>query len=645
VLQQASGNVRCGNCGHAFNALDYLSEEMPAPSAVEDASTEDLSHDELAETSRQLLETLDELAGPDDVRIEDTGIEWRVLDEATAGPTAAAAAATEEPRYDDNTPLPDDYGEEPDFQPAPMPEPAPDPSPVRVEDANDRQTDLALSEPDDWTDILEEVRDPDAGAPPVKEELAAIQSELSAIDDALTDEVPILEDDEPAAVDVAPGTDEEVNAPVPAAPDDEDRAHGQVAVDFELGDDEDTGVFEAADDDASATGDHEFAGVFDFGDDETGVVDHDVGEALPDATTGNDEIEPGTVADLIGEEASLIESLELASGDETDGADESQAGDVPDGADTTLEPAPAGEDPDEEPAYADDGAAEVDADEAVLADDAVEREAAPDGTGDEDTDIEAEDDAADEEDFTATLMGLENPEALFDESSGEVETIVMEGEFVRTEIERERIAAENAARSQLDDPARLADTYATSRGKLRGGRRSDDPPSTRMIAVIAGLAVLLVGQLIHNARQSLATIGFFDQAISPVYELLGNPVIPAWDVRGWQFEATNGRIDAGETTLTITSRIANRSDEPLPYPLVHLSLTNRYEDVMGSRVLEPADYLPADSDPGATVAPGDNFTALLEVRNPSPDATGFKLNVCYRVDAGTVRCAIEDFKN
>ena len=104
-------------------------------------------------------------------------------------------------------------------------------------------------------------------------------------------------------------------------------------------------------------------------------------------------------------------------------------------------------------------------------------------------------------------------------------------------------------------------------------------------------------------------------------------------------------MDEDETALTIVSRIANHSEQPLPYPLVHLSLTNRYEDVMGSRVLEPGEYLPGDLDPSRPVPPGDDFTAVLEVDDPSPDATGFKLNVCYRVQPGTVRCAIEDFKN
>ena len=341
---------------------------------------------------------------------------------------------------------------------------------------------------------------------------------------------------------------------------------------------------------------------------------------------------PGAVADavnadeVIGEEDSLIESLELASGDEPDFDEAAHPADSEAPCDFESFDV---ESMDDEPG--EDAAAPA-------------PEALPDIAGDEDeTEVDDEDD--DDKDFTARLMALENPEDFFDESSGEVETIIMEGEFVRSEIERERIAAENAARSQLDDPARLADTYAISRDKVRGGRRSYDPPSPRMLAAIVGLSLLLVIQFMHNSRQSLATNAVFSKTISPVYRLLGSPVTPEWDIRGWQFEATNGSVDEDETALTIVSRIANRSAEPLPYPLIHLSLTNRYEDIMGSRVLEPGEYLAGDLDPSRPVPPGNDFTAVLEVDDPSPDATGFKLNVCYRVQPGTVRCAIEDFKN
>ena len=94
VLKMAAGKVRCGGCGIAFNALDYLSEQKPAatPAPATDGAVPELTPDSAelepveppktvsAEQGAALLKTLDELAGSD-IRIEDTGVEWRVLDE------------------------------------------------------------------------------------------------------------------------------------------------------------------------------------------------------------------------------------------------------------------------------------------------------------------------------------------------------------------------------------------------------------------------------------------------------------------------------------------------------------------------------------------------------------------------------------
>ena len=92
VLRRAAGKVRCGGCGSTFNALDFLSDLKPVAPAppepesepsVPDAEPPRLEADEPAETvsaerSAALLKTLDELAGSD-IRIEDTGVEWRVF--------------------------------------------------------------------------------------------------------------------------------------------------------------------------------------------------------------------------------------------------------------------------------------------------------------------------------------------------------------------------------------------------------------------------------------------------------------------------------------------------------------------------------------------------------------------------------------
>ena len=623
VLQQAEGNVRCGGCGHAFNALHYLSEEMPGRADADDGAAE-APADELAETSRRLLATLDELAGPGDVRIEDTGVEWRVLDSESGDDGDPDTAVGDEPRYDDNTPLPDDYGDEPGHEfvlvdtqserrtvsdAAPRDDDIDErpEEPEEPEEPEDRQAEFALSEPDDWADILEEVSDPGADLLEVEEELAAIHNELAskspAVDDGQSDERAADGAAEPEGMEIRFGPGEDgLTDEVPLL--------GDVEGEPEPEEEQDSLVERIETDDA-------FLAVPDDTDDaDTGVFEAPFAE--------DDDSEEPSYPESTGEFESQIDLAARAFDEaETDDDEADLDRDATDWApDDAFEEPPTGE----------------------------TEHVVPEPTEEEMTvnmEIDAELMAAadTDQDLSRTFAGIENPEELFDENSGEVETIIMEGEFVRSAVEKERLAAENAARSQLDDPASLADTYALSRGKVRGGRRRYDPPSARMIAAVVTLGLLLAAQIIHNSRKDLATYGFFNSTIAPVYRVLGNPVSPAWDIRGWQFEATNGSVDAEETALTIVSRIANRSGEALPYPLIHVSLTDRWEEVIGSRMLEPAEYLAGGIDPSRPVPPADDFTAVMTIENPAEEATGFKLNVCYRVEPATVRCAIEDFKD
>ena len=248
--------------------------------------------------------------------------------------------------------------------------------------------------------------------------------------------------------------------------------------------------------------------------------------------------------------------------------------------------------------------------------------------------------------FASAKMESPGTSQFFDEDSPMVETIIMEGEMVRGELQEERRKLDSPA-SEFKSPGRLEDTYSLNRGqgKIRGGRRAGDPPGYTVIASAVLLGLLLVGQIMHQARQSLATYGAFNHTIGPIYRVLGKPVTPDWDIKGWQFEATNGSVDEREELLTIYSRIANKSNQSLPYPLVHVSLTDRWEEIIGSRVLEPNEYLAGDLDPRKPVPFGENFTAVITIASPSAEATGFKLNVCYRVAQGRVRCATQDFKD
>ena len=158
------------------------------------------------------------------------------------------------------------------------------------------------------------------------------------------------------------------------------------------------------------------------------------------------------------------------------------------------------------------------------------------------------------------------------------------------------------------------------------------------------LVLALLVQAAHQYRETLATLPAFSNTIGQVYRALGKPVQPAWDITGWRFEATKGNAEGDEGDLTIYSRLGNKSDGPLPYPLIGISLTDRFEETIGSRVLDPAEYLPTDLDPRKLVPPGNTFNAVITVDSATESATGFKLNVCYRLSDGQLRCAIDDFK-
>jgi hypothetical protein len=220
------------------------------------------------------------------------------------------------------------------------------------------------------------------------------------------------------------------------------------------------------------------------------------------------------------------------------------------------------------------------------------------------------------------------------------EAIIMEGESVRGNLDREKFARDRTAQNRK---AALQSKLSSSGSDQREVRESNRP-SIGMVAGTVALLLLLAFQFMHQSREALATIPAFNSAVGPAYRALGKPLTPAWDISGWRIEQTTGSLEDAEQLLTIYSRIANRSDEALAYPLVHLSLTDRFEDIVGSRVLEPGEYLASNADPRKLVAPGDTFFAVMSIDTLSDEATGFKLNVCYRLASGDLRCAIEDFR-
>jgi predicted Zn finger-like uncharacterized protein len=672
VLKQAAGKVRCGGCSSAFNALDFLSEQKPiapAPPPPEegpaDAAPEppQLEADEPPETisaerSAALLKTLDELAGSD-IRIEDTGIEWRVLDEERAGddsaireiedddeeltddtgsmrwfidesPTpvdeqlsdepgdvdvpeifepAVATAGTEEMRFDDDTPLPEDF----DFDSEPA---QPDPEqPVEVREESieldTAQVDLAFGEPEDWEDLLGEV---DEAGTTGDDDLAGTGTTVAA-----------GADDEPL-----PDVDTQFATQAEAMGIDLSGVYAQA--------EEPEGEAEEEPVEESTIDDDLIAAAFET---EAGIrEDEDHDEPAEAIASSEEDVDDGEEEDEFGDFDLEVEELD----------------DLMEARDRELVASS------EEDAKL---AAELGLEEEHEAEDDKPEHVVPPMTEEEQTiNMMIDQDllaiaVEDEDGFTSTIIQkqrsepgepsevrdeeeAEAPAAGADEEGPLVETIIMEGESVRDAFEEERLEAERQQAAEADEQeASEPDTGKSEKVEKSGAR---EPVDYRMVAGIVALALLLAAQYVHQSRESLAVHPAFYNSVGSVYRMLGKPVTPAWDVGGWRFEATKGSTDESDELLTIYSRIGNNSAEALPYPLINVSLTDRFEDIIGSKVLEPGDYLAENLDTRMPVAPGETFSALISIEAPDANATGFKLNVCYRQPGGRLRCAIDDFK-
>ena len=168
--------------------------------------------------------------------------------------------------------------------------------------------------------------------------------------------------------------------------------------------------------------------------------------------------------------------------------------------------------------------------------------------------------------------------------------------------------------------------------------------SVGIAAAVVVLAIALAGQLVHQNREALATNPTFGNLLNPVYEKLGQPITPDWDVSGWDIARTQGATDEQDQLLTIFSEIRNTSSSALPYPIVTVSLTDRYQDPIGALILEPADYLASGESAGDMVPAGGKFDAVIPIDEPSPEAIGYTINACYRTPGADLRCAIADFK-
>ena len=151
-------------------------------------------------------------------------------------------------------------------------------------------------------------------------------------------------------------------------------------------------------------------------------------------------------------------------------------------------------------------------------------------------------------------------------------------------------------------------------------------PAGVWLGAAIALALLLVVQIFHANRDWLAAKGI-GVGLPPPANL------SAYQLRQWGVTGDPGAKGA----LRVRASILNTAAQLQPYPLLRVTLANRFGSRIGSREFEPAEYLGKPTV--RMLAPGERVDATLDILDPGKDAEGFEIDVCLRGPDHKVACA------
>ena len=243
------------------------------------------------------------------------------------------------------------------------------------------------------------------------------------------------------------------------------------------------------------------------------------------------------------------------------------------------------------------------------------------------------------------------PPAPESEPESEVEAEVEPEVEVEAEPEaRSRVESGAPHRIGLEVPedvrremlAGIEDEYLDPASAVLSMGRSRTPRGVLFawLGAAAVSALLLLAQIVHQNRDWFVahSHGPLGKAVRALYGAMGAPLpqpasLSAYELRQW---GVTGDPDANGT-LRVRASILNTAAQLQPYPLLRVTLADRFGKKIGARDFEPGEYLGKPT--ARLLAPGERVDATLAILDPGKNAEGFEIDVCLRGADQRVACA------
>ena len=172
--------------------------------------------------------------------------------------------------------------------------------------------------------------------------------------------------------------------------------------------------------------------------------------------------------------------------------------------------------------------------------------------------------------------------------------------------------------------------------------RRQRPHTARVWSVLAlPLMLLLLIQVVHNYRATLARHPTIGPPLQSIYSTLGLTLRPDWNLHAYEVQQWGVVSDPSQPgTLKVRASVKNIADFAQPYPMLKLVLEDRWGEQVRAREFEPSEYLDPSIAPDRLLAPAQQTGATIAIVDPGPDAEGFRFDVCLRGARGPV-CAAD----
>lgn len=172
----------------------------------------------------------------------------------------------------------------------------------------------------------------------------------------------------------------------------------------------------------------------------------------------------------------------------------------------------------------------------------------------------------------------------------------------------------------------------------------DEPSPYRWPLVAAALVLLaaLGAQAVHHWRADLVQQPAAGPWMLRAYGALGLALDPPVDLAAFELRQLGAASDPGQAgRIKVRASIVNRAPFAQPYPLLRLTLQDRFGSTIGARNLVPQEYLPgAATDASGLLGPSQRADAEVVFVDPGRDAVGFELDVCVESASG-LRCSTD----